>query len=119
MRTKILDNHLLRMIAKAHMIKGDFTADIFRVIVVPGGLFFLLLVQKFKHALGGCRHGLEHIDDLRNLLNGLGKVADILNKCLNIADGNAALRSKQSARQRHADIAQVADKHGNGLHHAG
>ena len=71
--------------------------------------FFFLFVQKFKYALGGCSHRLQHICHLRNLLDRLSKIPDILNKCLNFTNPDGSADCQKSSGNCHSDITEVSD----------
>ena len=62
---------------------------------------------------------MQHIGNLRELLDGLGKVFDILDKRLNVADGNDAAGGKDAAHNGDCHIPKVADKVHNRHHHTG
>ncbi len=62
----------------------------------PAGLLFLA-VQKFKHTLRGGRHALQHVGHLRQLLDGLGEVAHVLDERLDVTDGDHAAGGKNAA----------------------
>ena len=57
-------------------------------------LILLRLLQKLKHTLGSGCGRLQKIGNLRDLLDGLGKVSYILEEGLNIADLNASMNYK-------------------------
>ena len=117
--TEIIDNDLLRIITKMHMIKGNFACDGCNICRIFYNLYFLFFIQKFKYTLRCSRHRLYHIDDLCNLLNWLGKVLYILNERLNITDRNYIFNCEQTTGQCHTCISKVSDKHHDWLHHAG
>ena len=84
-------------VAEAHMVKGDLSVNIGGVGAVGGvcQLLFFRLVQEFEHPLGGSGHALQHIGHLRKLLDGLGKVFDVLDKGLNITNGDNPVCGKK------------------------
>lgn len=85
---------LLGVIPETNVVKSHLALEIFD----GGGMIHLLILlflsQEFKHPLGGRRHGLQHVGNLRKLGDGMGKVAHILNKRLNIADRNGFRRPR-------------------------
>ena len=117
---EVVDNSLVRGVAEAHMVKGDLSVNVGGVGAAGrvGQLRLLRLIQKLEHPLGGSGHALQHIGYLRKLLDGLGKVFDILDKSLNIANGDNAVCSKNAAHDGHCHIAQVAHKVHDGHHKA-
>ena len=67
-------------------------------------LVFLFLVQELKDTLGCRRHRLYHVDDLRDLLDRLGKVFHILDERLNITDRDDVVDRQKSSGQRHTGV---------------
>ena len=118
---EIVDDGLFRRVAELYMVKRDLTVDAGGIGAAGGvgQLVLLGLVQKFKDALGGGGHALQHVGHLRQLLDGLGEVLDVLDECLNIADGDGARCGKNAADDGDGHIAQVAHKVHDGLHQAG
>ena len=118
---EIVDNGLFRCVAKSHVVERDLAVDGGGVGTAGGVglLVFLRLVQKFKHALRRSGHALQHIGHLRQLLDGLCEVFDVLNKRLDIADGDGPGCGKNAACDGHRHIAQIAHKVHDGLHQAG
>ena len=116
---EILDNHLLRVIAETHMIKTHRALRIRQLHWIWNGLLFLFFCKKFKDTLGSCRHGLDLIDNLSNLLNRLGKILYILDERLNIADSDGSLNSKKSSGNGNAGITHIAYKHHQRMHKSG
>ena len=53
------------------------------------------------------------------MLNGLGKVFDVLDKGLNVTDGDNTVCGKNAAHNGHCHIAQVAHKVHDGHHQTG
>ena len=118
---EIVDDGLVGSVAETHMVKGDLSVNIGGVGAVGGvcQLLFFRLVQEFEHPLGSSGHALQHIGHLRKLLDGLGEVFDVLDKGLNITDGDNAVCGKNAAHDSHCHIAQVAHKVHDGHHQAG
>ena len=103
------------------MVKSDLSVNVGGVGTAGRvcQLLFLRLIQKLKYPLGGSGHALQHIGHLRKLLDGLGKVFDVLDKGLNITNGDDPICSKNAAHDGHRHIAQVAHKVHDGHHQAG
>ena len=118
---EVVDNSLVRGVAEAHMVKSDLSVNVGGVGTAGRvcQLLFLRLIQKLKYPLGGSGHALQHIGHLRKLLDGLGKVFDVLDKGLNITNGDDPICSKNAAHDGHRHIAQVAHKVHDGHHQAG
>ena len=76
-----------------------------------------LLIKEFKHTLRCRRHRLQHVGNLRKLVDRLRKVAHILDKCLDIPDLYDALCREETAGYRHSHISESAYKHHDRLHH--
>ena len=99
--------------------KVDRAVDIFcrkRRLRVGSFLFFL---QKGKDPLCRCRCHLQNVGNVGNLVDWLGKLANILGERLNITDGDGAVEGQKSAQHADAHIAQIADKVHQRLHGAG
>ena len=104
---EVVDDGLVRGVAEAHMVKGDLSVNVGRVGAAGGvcQLRFLRLAQKLEHPLCSSSHALQHIGHLRKLLDGLGKVFDVLDKGLNITNGDDPVCSKNAAHDGHRHIA--------------
>ena len=81
-----------------YVVEGDFSCHSLDCCRILDNLVFLFLVQEFKDTLGCRRHRLYHVDDLRDLLDRLGKILHILNKRLNISDRDNIADCKKSSR---------------------
>ena len=119
MRTEVLDDDLRRVVAKTHVVERHLSGNLRNIRRILQALLLFRFIQKRKYTLGRCRHRLHQIDDLRDLLDRLREILDVLNERLNIADRNHAADRQQPAGQRHAGIAQIADKHHDRVHHPG
>ena len=73
-------------------------------------LIFLILLQEFKYTLRSRRCRLKHIGYLRDLLDRLGKVPDVLEERLDIADLNRIFDDHETAKDRNNYISKVSDK---------
>ena len=102
---EIVDDNLLRVVAEMYVVEGDFSCHSLDCCRILDNLVFLFLVQEFKDTLGCRRHRLYHVDNLRNLLDRLGKVFHILDKCLDITDRDHVFDRQKSAGQCHAGVA--------------
>ncbi len=78
----------------------------------------LVFIEEFKHPFSGRGGLLEHVRDVGELPDGSGKRADILDKCLDIANGDATPDRQPAAQNRHRHIAQVANEHHDRHHQA-
>ena len=87
---EIVNDALLRLIAKGNVLKINAALDIFQLyrMFCTGCLFGFF--QEFKNTLCCSRHRLYLIEHLCNLLHGLGKVLYILDKRLNVTNGNGS-----------------------------
>ena len=101
------------------MVKGDLSLNGRSRNRAFCELVFLFLCEELKDALGSCGHGLEHIGHLCHLGDGLGEVAHVLDKGLDITDLNGTGSGQNGAEHGHSNIAQVTDKLHDGLHEAG
>ena len=70
----------------------------------------LLLIEQFKDALRRRHRRLNHVSEIGQLSDRLGKLLGVLNKCLHIANGNRSLRDHDAADHGHKDVANVAYK---------
>ena len=119
MSGKIPDNDLVRIVSETYMGKIHVTIHMVEMHSMFNRQFFFLFVQKFKYALGGCSHRLQHICHLRNLLDRLSKIPDILNKCLNFTNPDGSADCQKSSGNCHSDITEVSDKLHDRLHQSG
>ncbi len=116
---EVMDDRSCRVIAEAHMVELDISANVCNGCRMLGGLLLLFLLEKFKDALGCRRHRLQHIGHLCELGNRLCEIADILDKRLNVADGNHTRDRQHRAGDSNADITKIADKVHHRLHQSG
>ena len=77
-RRKIMHNDLIRLIAERHMVELHISLQPLDAHRMLGNLRFFLLIEKLKHTLRGSRRGLQHVRHLRELLDRLREIADIL-----------------------------------------
>ena len=117
---EVVDDRFVRCVAEPHMVEGDLSVNAGGVGAAGGvsQLVLLVLVQELKDAFGCGGHALQHVRHLRELLDGLGKVADILNEGLNVADRDGARCGKDAAHNGDRHIAQIAYKAHDRLHQA-
>ena len=94
---EILDNDFIRIIAKTDVIEFHAAIQAFGRNRVCHGLFLFLFVEKFEYPFRCRRCGLEHVGDLRHLLHRLGKIADILDKGLDIAHRDGPVDGQSTA----------------------
>src|SRR3990170_1184365 len=80
---------------------------------------FLVFIQEFKHPLGRRGSLLEYIGDIGNLRDRLRKRAYVLDKCLDIADGDSILDSQPTAKDGYPHVTKVSDKHHDRHHYSG
>ena len=116
---EIVDDALLRLVAKGNVFEIHTASYLFQLHRMLCRLHFLFLFKELKDTLRGSCHGLHLIDDLCDLLHGLGEVSDVLNERLNLTDGDRATNCQQAAGQRHSHIAQIAHEHHDRLHQTG
>ena len=116
---KVVNNNPVRVVAEMHMIKLYISLQPFCRYRIGNCLFLFFLFQELKYPFRRRCRGLKHIGDLRHLLNGLGKVSDILDKGLDIADFDCIPDCQISAQYGHRHISQVAHKLHNRHHHSG
>ena len=97
---EIVDDGLFRRVAKADVVEGDLAVDGGRVGTAGriSQLVLLFLAQKFKHTFRRGSHALQHVGYLRQLLDGLGEVFDVLDERLDVTDGDSTGGSKNTAR---------------------
>ena len=116
-----MDDGLFRRVAKADVVEGDLAVDGGRVGTAGriSQLVLLFLAQKFKHTFRRGGHALQHVGYLRQLLDGLGEVFDVLDERLDVTDGDSTGGSKNTARHSYGHVPQVAHKVHDGLHQAG
>ncbi len=113
-----MDDHLLRVVAKADVLKADPALHRGQ----GGGTLgvgLLLQVQKGEDPLGRRRHGLDGAGDLGELHQGLHEGAHILDEGLDIPHGDEAHGGLGRAHHHHQQIAQVVGEVHDGLHQAG
>ena len=115
---EVVDDDLVCIIAKFYMFKrnGSFhlihDKRIFR-------LRFFFLFQEFKDTFCRCNGGLQEVGYICHLLDRLGKVLYVLNKCLNVADCDASGYRKHTSHDRHSNITKISHKGHNRLHESG
>ena len=79
-------------------------------------LILFLFAEELKYTFRSSCHGLYLIDHLRDLLNRLCKILDILDKCLNITDTDSSFNGKEPAGNSHTCVSHIADKHHERMH---
>ena len=96
------------------MLKPDSAAEIFPAerrrtvrLLIRDLLFF---IQKFENSFRGRRGGLEQVCHVGHLGNRLVKGADILDKGLDISDGDASVQRQVSAQNADRHIRQISDE---------
>ena len=77
-----------------------------------------LLFQEGEDALGCGGHLLKHVAHLGQLSDRLREVLHVLDERLDIAHRDGALHREHAARERHRDVAEVADEVHDRLHEA-
>ena len=105
LRAEIMNDDLVRIVSELYMIKGYCSCYRPNIGRIFRGLILFLFIQEFEDTLGCRRHRLYHVDHLRNLLDWLGKVFHILDKCLDITDRDHVFDRQKSAGQCHAGVA--------------
>ena len=81
---KVFNNRFVRIITKVYVVKINTAGNLGEI--KSGGAFgnLFLFIQKGEDPFSGGRGLLQDIGDIGNLHNWLGKLADILDKGLNI-----------------------------------
>ena len=105
-----MDDHLIRIVTKAYVLKfyvSDYFCHICRLL---HDLIFFLFFQEFKHTLCRCCHGLHLICYLCDLLDWLCETLHILDKRLNITNGNNSTDCQHTAAECNCRITKVSDK---------
>ena len=82
-------------------------------------LIFFLLLQKFKHTLCCRCHRLHLIGYLCDLLDRLRKTLHILDKCLDITDGDHTTNGQHTAAECNCRIPKISDKLHDRHHNSG
>ena len=108
-----MHNDLFRIIAKPDVLKFHIAAKIGDIHRMLSCLIFFSLLQKLEDTFTSRRCRLKHVGHLSNLLDRLCKIADILEKGLNIAHFNGFFDHHKTTQNGHHHITQITDK----LHH--
>ena len=116
---KIMNDDLIRLIAKLHMIKFHIAPQRVHIHIGDSLHFLFRLFQELKYTFGSRRRGLQHIGHLGDLLDGLGKVADILEERLDLAHFNDLTDGKKAAQESHHYISNISHKLHDRHHHTG
>ena len=116
---KVVNDQLIRIIAKCHVVKCHISVQAICRCRMIDLLILLLFLKEFKYTLGcgSCR--LQHICHLRDLLDRLRKIPDVLEEGLDISDLNRIFDDEESAKNRHYDISQIADELHDRHHNTG
>ena len=88
---KVVDNRLVVVIAKPHILKDDMPVDVVgqeRILDIGN---FLLLVEKLEDALGRGGSLLQDVGDIGDLRERLGERAHVLDKGLDVTNSNRVL----------------------------
>src|SRR5574344_144074 len=115
---EIMNDNLIRLIAKAYMLKADCSIKLPDLCRMLRCLLLLRLLQKGKNTFCSCCHGLYLIDNLRDLLNRLREIPHILDESLNISYRDHTADRQHAAGKRNACISKIAYKGHHRLHHA-
>ena len=83
-----MDDDLFRVVPKVHVLELDVTHYLFQFNRVGSICDFLIFIEEFEHSFSGRSGLLEHVRDVGELLDGPSERADILDKRLDVADGN-------------------------------
>ena len=114
---EIFDDGFANFVAKMHVVELH-TARNLRGLRRHRSLRLLFSFEERKHALGRSGHLLQHIRHLSKLGNGLREIFHVLDKSLNITNGNASANGKQRTSNGNSNITQVAHKIHHGHHQA-
>ena len=110
---------MIRIITKLYMIERDISFQSLHRNRMFHNLVLFFFSKEFKYSLGSCRRRLQHIRDLRYLLDRLGKRTHILNEGLDITHFNCFADCQISSKDRNTDVSQIADKLHDRHHHTG
>gem|GEM_PF-2878692 len=116
--TEIVDHALLRLVTKGNMLKINIALHVCQFQRVLCCLHFFRFFEEFKDTFACRSHRLHLIEYLCDLLHGLGEVLHILDKRLNVTNGDRAANRQQTAGQCHSGITQIAHEHHDRLHQA-
>ena len=104
---KVVDDGLVGRVAKLDMVKLHVAGALFGNLRV-GLLLLLGRGQELKDALGGSGHRLHRVAYVAQLLHGLRKVANVLDKALDVAGRGIAGQRELRAHHDDAHVAHVA-----------
>ena len=77
---EIMNDDFIRIVTELNMFKLDIAFQTFNGIRIFRLLYFLFLIKKFKDSLRSCCGRLQKVCYLRDLLDRLCKVTDVLEK---------------------------------------
>ena len=104
---KVVDDGLVGRVAKLDMVKLHVAGALLGNLRV-GLLLLLGRGQELKHTLGGSCHRLHRVAHVAQLLHGLRKVANVLDKALDVAGRGIAGQRELRAHHDDAHVAHVA-----------
>ena len=104
---KVVDDDLVGRVAKLDMVKHHVAGALLGNLRV-GLLLLLGRGQELKDALGGGSHRLHRVAHVAQLLHGLRKVANVLDKALDVAGRGIAGQRELRAHHDDAHVAHVA-----------
>ena len=119
MEIQVMDQQPVVGVSELYMVEVHISLRLFGEFLCLDLGHLFLGIQEFKDSLGR-RHGRLHdVGDVGNLVDGLGKLAQILDKGLDHADGEPAVYAEPPADHRHAHIADVGQRLGQRHDNAG
>ncbi len=108
LRAKIVDNNLILVITKVHVVELHVPLQAFHRYRIWHRLVFLLFLQELEDALRRRGRRLQHVGHLRHLLDGRREIAHILDEGLDVPDGNGAADGQVASQNRHAHVTQIS-----------
>jgi len=116
---EVMDDRSLRVVAEGDMVEGNIAAHVSDVLRFAAFIRHLRFLQKLEHALAGRRHALHAAGRLGEILQRLGKEADVQHERHDGAEGNRTLHGQHRAHNADRHIGEVAHENHERHHEAG
>ena len=113
---KVMQHTFFRHIRKVYVAEADLAPGMLHIEAAAA--VFRGMIHQFKDALRACNGSLHRTVQLRDLVDGAGKLLGIDDKCRNDTHRDQTLQGKIAAECRHDDEADVGDAIHNGAHTA-